>query len=250
MNVLAFFAHPDDEIMLSGGILILLARAGVRMHYLCATRGEGGEVGEPPLCEHDKLGQVREEELKCAVKVMGGESVDFLDYVDPRVGPNNNLYPYTNDLRGIAIQIKRKIEDLGVDAIITHGSNGEYGHPAHIITHQAAKLAASVYEGDSPHLFTVSAAFPEHPKPRIANRDDPAHLILDVTPVMSTKIEAVHCHRSQHALFVRRASKAAGRQLSVADVMVNLESIHRVSPPYTEDNDHLFNKLKPWEYNP
>jgi len=51
VNVLAFFAHPDDETMLAGGILALLSRGGAQVHYLCATRGEGGEVGEPPVCE-------------------------------------------------------------------------------------------------------------------------------------------------------------------------------------------------------
>ena len=47
MNVLAFFAHPDDETMLIGGTLAILAQNGVRVHYVCATRGEGGEVGRP-----------------------------------------------------------------------------------------------------------------------------------------------------------------------------------------------------------
>ncbi len=49
MNILAFFAHPDDETMLCGGTLALLARAGARVHLLIATRGEGGENGEPPV---------------------------------------------------------------------------------------------------------------------------------------------------------------------------------------------------------
>ena len=44
MNILAFFAHPDDETMLAGGALALLAQNGAQVHYLCATRGEGGEV--------------------------------------------------------------------------------------------------------------------------------------------------------------------------------------------------------------
>lgn len=50
MNLLAFFAHPDDETMLIGGTLALLSQAGFDVHYLCATRGEGGELGEPLIC--------------------------------------------------------------------------------------------------------------------------------------------------------------------------------------------------------
>jgi LmbE family N-acetylglucosaminyl deacetylase len=38
MNILAFFAHPDDETILAGGTLALLGMAGAQVHYLCATR--------------------------------------------------------------------------------------------------------------------------------------------------------------------------------------------------------------------
>ena len=44
MNILVFFAHPDDETMLCGGTLALLAQAGAKIHFVCATRGEGGEA--------------------------------------------------------------------------------------------------------------------------------------------------------------------------------------------------------------
>ena len=49
LDVIAFFAHPDDETMLCGGTLALLDSLGARVHLLVATRGEGGEMGEPPL---------------------------------------------------------------------------------------------------------------------------------------------------------------------------------------------------------
>lgn len=48
MNILSFFAHPDDETMLRGGILALLAQNGAKVHFLSATSVEGGEIGEPP----------------------------------------------------------------------------------------------------------------------------------------------------------------------------------------------------------
>ena len=61
-NVLAIFVHPDDETMLVGGTLALLARSGAAVHYLSARRGEGGELGEPPLTTQENLGKVRETE--------------------------------------------------------------------------------------------------------------------------------------------------------------------------------------------
>lgn len=247
MNVLAFFAHPDDETMLAGGTLALLARAGFDVHYLCATRGEGGETGDPPVCTEDELGQTREKELVCAVQNLGGRSLTLLDYTDPRVGPDNQLYAYTDNLTFLAGQIAATIKQFAIRAVITHGSNGEYGHPAHKLSHQAVRLAIASFGEKAPLLYTVSAAFDGHPKPHLANADEPAHLILDVQPVLFVKIEAALCHRTQHALFVRRASKEAGRQLSVPEVITRLESLHRVYPLANgKVEDPLAEALKPW----
>jgi LmbE family N-acetylglucosaminyl deacetylase len=251
MNVLAFFAHPDDETMLCGGTLALLAQGGAQVHFLSATRGEGGEAGEPPLTTHDRLGQVRADEMGCAVQVLGGSSLTFFDYVDPRVGPDNELYAYSQDVDELARQVAELIRQLNIDALISHGSNGEYGHPAHLLTHQAAYLAVErlAEDGAAPLFYGASAAFPEHPRPFLTNRDDPAHLVVDIRPVLSHKTQAAMCHRTQHALFVRRASEEAGRPLSVADVIIKLEGIHRAYPPVVDGiNDPLAKILQPFEY--
>ncbi len=247
MNVLAFFAHPDDETILIGGTLALLARRGINVHYLCATRGEGGEVGEPPLCSVEQLGQVREAELVCAVQNLGGRSLTFLGYTDPRVGEEGQLYPYTQDLLLLAGQVAATIRQFEIQVVITHGSNGEYGHPAHILTHQSARLAVESLGEQAPLLYTVAANFPEHPRPRLANQDDPAHLILDITPALEQKIQAALCHRTQHALFVRRPSQEAGRPLSVPEVILKVESLHRAYSPVKDGlNDDLARLLRPW----
>jgi len=251
MNVLAFFAHPDDETMLAGGTLALLARQGVNVHYLSATRGEGGEVGEPPICGIDELGAVREEELACAVSALGGSSLEFLGYTDPRVGPDDELYAYSGDLDRVAHQVVNAIRQVNAEAIFVHGVNGEYGHPAHILTHRAARIAVESIGGPSPLLYGVSAAFPEHPRPRLTNQDNPAHLIIDIGPALEQKIRAALCHRTQNALFVRRSSKEAGRQLSVPEVIIPLEGLHRILPPVTDRlDDEITRLLQPWVYEP
>ncbi|MCL4559783.1 MAG: PIG-L family deacetylase [Chloroflexi bacterium] len=233
MNVLAFFAHPDDETMLGGGTLALLARLGCKVHYLCATRGEGGEAGDPPVCAQDELGDVRERELVCAVRALGGASLTFLGYVDPRVGPEDTLYPYTDNLTMLAGQVALSIRQFNVEAVITHGSNGEYGHPAHLLTHQAARLAVESLGDQAPLLYTVQAIFPGHPRLRLANLSDPAHLVIDIDADREKKLAAALCHRTQHALFVRRPSQELGRPMTVREVieMTRLESLRRVLPP-------------------
>jgi len=247
MKILAFFAHPDDETMLAGGTLALLAHSGSQAHYLSATRGEGGELGEPPRCKVEELGDVRAEELACAVHALGGISLTCLAYADPSVGPRNEMYPFTTNLAMLSGQIAAKIREYQVDALITHGSNGEYGHPAHVLCHRAARLAVTSFGDQAPLMYTVQAAFDGHPHPRLANRDDPAHLILDVTPVIRYKTRAALCHRTQFALFVRRSSKLAGRQLKVPEVIMRVESLHRAIPPTDgEPDDPLARALRPW----
>lgn len=252
MNILAFFAHPDDETMLSGGALALLADEGATVHYLSATRGEGGETGEPPLSKPEALGEVREGEMVCAVQTLGGASLTFLGYTDPRVGPEEELYAYTEDLTTLAGQVAATLRQFEIDAVLTHGSNGEYGHPAHVLTHQAARIAVESFGEAGPLLYSCAASFPEHPKPFLANDDDPANLVLDVSPALDAKTQAALCHRTQHALFVRRASEEAGRPVSVPEVVMRLEGLRRVIPLLAADqppDDAFSTLLSPFSAN-
>ncbi|HLF90639.1 MAG TPA: PIG-L deacetylase family protein [Anaerolineales bacterium] len=238
LNILAFFAHPDDETMFMGGALALLARQGAHVHYVCATRGEGGETGEPPICTLEELGDVREQELVCAVGALRGRSLTFLGHVDPRVGPDDELYPFTDNLTHLAGQIAASIKQFDIHVVLTHGSNGEYGHPAHVLCHQAAVAAVlSFPEETRPVLYTASASFLDHPYPRLTNANDPAHLILDLTPVLNKKTGAALCHRTQHALFVRRRSEQEGRQLTVPEIILPVEGVHRLLPAWMGEPD-------------
>jgi N-acetylglucosamine malate deacetylase 2 len=186
VNLLAVFAHPDDETILSGGILALAARNGMRVDYICATRGEGGETGEPPVSTREMLGEVREQEMVCAVQTLGGRSLTFLGYTDPPAGEQDELYAYTDNLTMLAGQIAASIQQFDSDIVLTHGSNGEYGHPAHLVTHQAVRIAVESLQDrddglEQPILYTVQANFLDNPKPRLANPQDRAHLVIDIS---------------------------------------------------------------------
>ncbi len=248
MNILAFFAHPDDETMLAGGALALLAHTGARVHYLCATRGEGGETGEPSLCQPEQLGEVREDELCCAVQALHGASLEFLGYADPRVGPDEALFAYTNQPAEVVHHLLAEIRHKDIQAIITHGVNGEYGHPAHVLNYRAARQAVESLGAAAPLLYCVMANFPNHPRPRLVNKDQPAHLVLDITPALPAKTRAALCHQTQHALFVRRPSREVGRTLTVPEVIMTIEGMHRAYPATSGDLlDDLADILKPWQ---
>jgi LmbE family N-acetylglucosaminyl deacetylase len=138
----------------------------------------------------------------------------------------------------LAGQIVSTIKQFEIDVVLTHGSNGEYGHPAHLLMHQMtlAAVTALYKEAEPPNtpttqpplLYTISAAVPDHPYPRLTNKDDQADIILDVTAVLDKKESAALCHKTQNALFVRRRSEEAGRPLTIHEVMIPVESLHRV----------------------
>jgi LmbE family N-acetylglucosaminyl deacetylase len=224
MNVLAFFAHPDDETMLAGGALALLSKLGHCVHYLICTRGEGGETGIPPVCEQSLLGYYREIETRNAISELGGTSLTFLDYIDPIVGENNQLYSFTSDIITLTGQLAGYFFDNKIDILITHGSNGEYGHPAHITSYQAARQLFDDYKFDNRFLYTVQANYDDPIKPHLINKDDPADWILNVDSVITQKVNAARAHISQNALFVRRKTKELNRAVSLEEVIVNRES--------------------------
>jgi LmbE family N-acetylglucosaminyl deacetylase len=228
--VLAAFAHPDDETILAGGTLAMLVDRGASLHLLLATRGEGGELGEPPGSQRAGLGAAREGELRCAADVLGAASVLFLDYIDPPVGEDESLYPFEADLETLADEIGAAFEATQAHVLITHGSNGEYGHPAHALMHRASLLGLQSRVGTVAPLYTIAASFADHPRPRLANKDDPADFILNIEAWLPTKLSAAECHHTQKALFVRRSSQAAGRSLGLDQVLMAVESLHRAWP--------------------
>jgi LmbE family N-acetylglucosaminyl deacetylase len=236
MDIIAAFAHPDDETRFLGGTLAMLTTKGARVHILIATRGEGGEVGEPPLCSQEDLGKVREREMQCAANALGAASLSFLDYTDPVVAENGDLFPFEADFNTLVSQLEIHARKREASTIITHGSNGEYGHPAHKLMHQAVMAAARKHGGI--HVYTISASYEGHPNSRLANNDDNADFVLFIQPWYAAKLEATKCHRTQHALFVRRASQAAGRQMTLAEVTPNEESLHHAWPR-NHSNDPL-----------
>lgn len=229
MNLAVVFAHPDDETMLVGGTLAMLADQGADVWYLSATRGQGGEVGEPPIATRAELGSVRERELNCAVRALGGKGLQFLGYQDPVIEVGQEGLAFEADFETLSSQIAQFAQKHACQVIITHGSNGEYGHPAHQLVYRACLHAVDT--SDRPiSLYSFSAAFADHPRPRLANQDDSADFIVEIGEYLESKLAAATCHQTQQALFLRRSSQEAGRQLELREVLMRTESLHRHRP--------------------
>ena len=65
------------------GLLAHLKSSGIPLHIVCLTRGEGGQLGDPPIATKETLPSIREEEMKAAAAVLGATNLVFLDYTDP-----------------------------------------------------------------------------------------------------------------------------------------------------------------------
>ena len=219
-SILAISAHPDDETLFAGGTLAMYVQKGHKVFILETTRGQGGEVGDPPLTTRENLAGFREQEARQAAKALGVDDIFFLPYIDPYMEINGIARRIDVPLKDFAEAIGNYVTRIQPDLVITHGSNGEYGHPQHIYTHQATRLALS--NGHSNRaLLSWCAWYEPSDRERILNKDDRADILNDITPWRDIKVEAALCHRTQHAMFLRNSGAP-----SVPEMVWKTESFH------------------------
>lgn len=226
LSVVFVGAHPDDESVLVGGTLALLAKEGQETAVITATRGEGGELGEPPVTTREQIGATREAELRQACVALGVQFLYFLDYVDPLIGSDDMLSAFEADEETLVQQIRDHIQSLGATVVLTHGSDGEYGHPAHQLIHRAV-MAATV-DLDCV-VYSVAAYVPDQEEDRLWNKNDRAHLVLDISPWGRQKLAAMQAHVSQHALFKRRK-----KLTTLREAVRHIESFRRQQPALSQ----------------
>jgi LmbE family N-acetylglucosaminyl deacetylase len=122
-TILGVWAHPDDDIYLSAGLMAAAAASGQRVVDVTATRGEGGSMDEerwPPA----SMGEVRTKELLRSLEVLGVKEHHFL------VGPVDLDMDTGLDPAG-AEQVRRIMEEVQPDIVLTFGPEGMTGHVAH-----------------------------------------------------------------------------------------------------------------------
>jgi len=196
-SLLAVLAHPDDETFRCGGTLALLARQGVRVQVLSATRGQAGSCGDPPLCRPDELGQIREGELRCACRALGLESPILLDYQD-------GVLDQVSETEAVS-RITAVIQKLRPQILLIWPPDGLSGHPDHVAVSRWTGLAFQQTAVPGP-VAPVAIYHPVMPG-SLAQRLGLTHLrtvsetdvslTVDVTPVWAQKLAAINCHRTQ-----------------------------------------------------
>jgi LmbE family N-acetylglucosaminyl deacetylase len=201
-TILVVSAHPDDETLFAGGTLARFAQQGKDVYILETTRGEGGEVGEPPLTTRQNLGAFREQEVRQAAKALGARDIFFLPFIDPYMEINGIARRIDEPLESFAQAIQDYVKKIQPDVVITHGSQGEYGHPQHIYTHRATRMALN-NGAPKTALLSWSAWYESPERERVMNRNDRADIIVDIRRWLDAKIAAALCHKTQHAMFLR-----------------------------------------------
>jgi len=233
--LLAVLAHPDDETFGTGGTLAYYACKGVDVHLLCATRGEAGEVDPEMLRGFDSIGELREQELRCAAENLGLNAVHFLDFRDSGMeGSPDNTHPQAlaaADLDVVAAKIVTFIRSLRPQVVITFDPVGGYMHPDHIAIHRATVRAfhaagdAGLFPSELPAYQPAKLYYHTFPRGflrmtvalmRMLGKDPrkfgkngdidlvrvsaarfPVHASVDYRTVLEKKNRAVACHASQ-----------------------------------------------------
>jgi LmbE family N-acetylglucosaminyl deacetylase len=231
-SLLAIFAHPDDEAFGTGGTLACYATSGVKVFLVCATRGEAGEISDPSYATPETLGEVREDELRCAAETVGVAELIFLEYRDSGMAgapENDDPRAFINaPAEKVIPQLVEVIRRLRPQVVVTFEPNGGYGHPDHKAIHRHT-LAAF-------HAAADPQRYPESGPPWQANRlfytaiprsffmdmrrqldelgqdtsdferfdesefgwpDEQVHLNMDVSSTVEEKWDALLCHRTQ-----------------------------------------------------
>lgn len=161
-TIVTFHAHPDDEVLLTGGTIARLAAEGHRVIVVVACDGDvkdGPEQGR------------RLEELRASAAILGAERAVHLGYADSGHGPVLYEDPPGRtrfaraDVEEAAGRLAALLAEEHADLLLSYDPHGGYGHRDHVRVHQvgaqAARLAGvRVVEATVPRELVVRVARP------------------------------------------------------------------------------------------
>jgi LmbE family N-acetylglucosaminyl deacetylase len=167
-TVVSFHAHPDDEVLLTGGTLARLAAAGNRVVVVVAT---DGSLGLTPVRELAPESSSRLGELGQSAAILGVAEVMYLGYADSGHGPL--LYPDPADrqrfvraeLAEAAGKLAAIVRDVGADLLLSYDEAGGYGHRDHVRVYEVGRRTAELTG-----VRLLEATLPPSPAIRLLTR--------------------------------------------------------------------------------
>ena len=234
-GLMAFHAHPDDESSSMGGVLAKYAAAGEEVVVVTATDGAEGEIHNYENAEEllPQLGEMRAQELKDALAILGVKHYEFLGYRDSGMmgtEPNANETSFWQaDFTDATARLIKLIRQYQPDVVTIYDPFGGYGHPDHIQVHRIgiAAFFAAADEGrypldDGEELWMPSKLYwstwsrsrmksfgkhrleagiiDEEEYERYGNAGTPDAEItttVDIADYLDTKMRALRAHRTQ-----------------------------------------------------
>jgi LmbE family N-acetylglucosaminyl deacetylase len=225
-TVVAFHAHPDDEVLLTGGTLARLAAEGHRVVIVVACSGNmTGATG---------AANPRLQELAASASALGADRVVHLGYADSGHGPV--LFPdpagmvrfVRADRDEAATRLAGVIREERAGLLLSYDPHGGYGHPDHVKVHavgaRAAELTGTrVLEATAPRELAAWALGPMRLL-RLAVRYDPREFRLGFSPRSSITHRMdvrKHAAAKRAALAAHRSHwSSGGRSARLARVMI------------------------------
>jgi LmbE family N-acetylglucosaminyl deacetylase len=140
-TIVAFHAHPDDEVLLTGGTIARLAAEGHRVVIVTACDGDmwnGPGQGS------------RLDELRASGAILGAGRVVHLGYADSGHGPLLFDDPpgrtrfVRADLGEAAARLAALLAEEHADLLLSYDPEGGYGHRDHVRVHQVGARAAEL----------------------------------------------------------------------------------------------------------
>jgi LmbE family N-acetylglucosaminyl deacetylase len=212
-----FHAHPDDEVIATGGTMAKMASQGHRVIVVTATRGELGEMPEGMLKDGQTIAELRELELEESCRILGVARGEFLEYKDSGMaGEPSNDDPasfWQADIEEASRRLASILEEESADLLSVYDEHGVYGHPDHIQVHRVGVRAAELARTPSVFLATLNRdrvrelmssteleVQPPDGGPDVDTFGEPAERItnaVDVTEFLGAKRQAMRAHASQ-----------------------------------------------------
>jgi LmbE family N-acetylglucosaminyl deacetylase len=227
---MAVHAHPDDEVISTGGVLARYATEGVRTVVVTCTDGSqgfgpGGVLPGEPGHDLDAVAATRRRELDRSCSLLGVSHLELLGYRDSGMAGwagNDRPEAFCNaSLEEAAVALVALIERYEPQVVVTYSPDGGYGHPDHIQTHRVAMDALDRTEAPSKVYFTARSQasaqrmaelrerlrLPPRRRPEGAPpRPDPTGLpdtaittVIDAGAAVARKRAALEAHASQLA---------------------------------------------------
>jgi LmbE family N-acetylglucosaminyl deacetylase len=140
-TLVSFHAHPDDEVLFTGGTLARAAAEGHRVVLAVATNGAAGLAA--PEFNHE-LWKRRLAELEESAAILGCAAVVPFGFTDSgwRTKPPPNAFSQLR-VEDAAAPLTALLRRESADALTVYDAVGGYGHPDHRQVNIAGRYAAS-----------------------------------------------------------------------------------------------------------